>query len=159
MKQMDEQVILKHWILPEKGLNKGMCCKNQVPGNMSELNALNSNINRDIYCAVLDHVSYTASPSPTGKHEFSASIPKCQDSAYLRLWDTELQRTHGWDAGVLSSRRILEDMTRIVDYSILKQFSVRGVLVQGCGTCRDRRNDMEQAVENRGGLFQAEPRG
>eukprot|EP00957_Ditylum_brightwellii_P008447 640352-Ditylum_brightwellii.AAC.2 len=34
----------------------------------------------------------------------------------------------GWEAGVPSSKRIVEDMLRIPNYSILKQFKARGVL-------------------------------
>eukprot|EP00957_Ditylum_brightwellii_P019576 1476234-Ditylum_brightwellii.AAC.1 len=49
MKLMEEEGILKHWILPEKQSNKGMCYKNHVPESTPEFNALNSNINRDIH--------------------------------------------------------------------------------------------------------------
>eukprot|EP00957_Ditylum_brightwellii_P010618 804043-Ditylum_brightwellii.AAC.2 len=77
--------ILKHWILPEKNLNKGTCYENHVPGNAPELNTLDSNLNRDIHCAVLEHVSYTASLKQTDKKKYSVSTPKHQDSAYLKL--------------------------------------------------------------------------
>eukprot|EP00957_Ditylum_brightwellii_P170914 13008655-Ditylum_brightwellii.AAC.1 len=145
MEWMEEVDIKKHWILPKWGLNKGMCYDNRVPGNAPEFNALDSNLNCDIHCAVLEHCSHTAQLAQTDKQKFSVSTPLRQDSAYLRLWDPELQATKGKDAGVPSLRRIDEDMTCISNYSVLKRYSVRGVIVHGCGTCRGRRFDGDSA--------------
>eukprot|EP00957_Ditylum_brightwellii_P096989 7385871-Ditylum_brightwellii.AAC.1 len=114
--------ILKHWILPEKNLNKGTCYDICVPGNAPELNTLDSNLNCNIHCAVLEYVSYTASLKQPDTQKYSVSTPDCQNSAYLKLWNQELQLILGWKAGVPSSTRILEDMVRITEYSILKQF-------------------------------------
>eukprot|EP00957_Ditylum_brightwellii_P039712 3005017-Ditylum_brightwellii.AAC.1 len=99
---MEEKGILKHWILPEQGLNKGTNC------------------NRDIHCAVLEHVSHTATLQNTDKRKFTVSMPKRQDHAYLRLCYPSLQLIHlmGWEAGNPSLKRILEDMGRIPNYSI-----------------------------------------
>eukprot|EP00957_Ditylum_brightwellii_P075802 5761048-Ditylum_brightwellii.AAC.1 len=47
----------------------------------------------------------------------------------------------GWEAGMPSSKRILEDMAWIPNYSILKRIQARGVVVHGCGSCRRQRND------------------
>eukprot|EP00957_Ditylum_brightwellii_P182766 13921037-Ditylum_brightwellii.AAC.1 len=74
--------------------------ENCVPGNAPEFNALDSNLNRDIRCAVLEHYSYTVHLEQTDKQNFSVSTPLRQDSAYLGLWDPELQVTKGKDAGV-----------------------------------------------------------
>eukprot|EP00957_Ditylum_brightwellii_P024305 1832823-Ditylum_brightwellii.AAC.1 len=104
------------------GLNKGKHYKNNVPGNVPGSNALNSNINRDINCTVLDHVSYTALLQQTNKCKFS-------------------------DAGVPSLKMVIEDMSKIVDYSIFKCYSVRGIVVYGCGSHRDWRDKQDQAVE------------
>eukprot|EP00957_Ditylum_brightwellii_P155666 11850048-Ditylum_brightwellii.AAC.1 len=90
---MREMGILKHWILPEKNLNKGMRYENCVPGNAPELNVLDSNLNCNIHCAVLEHIIYTASLKQTDKQKCSVSMPKHQDSAYLKLWNPELQLT------------------------------------------------------------------
>jgi hypothetical protein len=78
-------------------------------------------------------------------------MPLRQDSAYLRFWDSELQVTKGKDVGVPSLQRIVEDMTCISNYSVLKQYSVCGVALHGCGTCRGCRFDGDSAVKNRGG--------
>ncbi len=67
MEWMEEVDIKKHWILPEQSLNKGMHYENRVPGNALEFNALGSNLNRDIHCAVLEHSSYTAHLAQTDK--------------------------------------------------------------------------------------------
>eukprot|EP00957_Ditylum_brightwellii_P166701 12690109-Ditylum_brightwellii.AAC.1 len=37
----------------------------------------------------------------------------------------------GWEAGVPSSKKILQDMTQIPNYSILKRLQDRGALVHG----------------------------
>eukprot|EP00957_Ditylum_brightwellii_P195545 14900244-Ditylum_brightwellii.AAC.1 len=119
---MEEKGILKHWILPEQELNKGIQYKNASTGNAPEFNVLDSNCNRDIHCAVLEHVSHTATLKNTNKQKFSVSTPKRQDHAYLRLWDHSLQLSHpmGWEAGVPSLKQILEDMDCTPNYSILK---------------------------------------
>ena len=92
--------------------------QNALTGNVSEFNALYSNCNRNIHCAVLEYVSHTATLQNTDKEKFSVSTPIQQDSIYLRLWDPSLQLSHptGWEAGVPSSKHILEDMARIPKY-------------------------------------------
>eukprot|EP00957_Ditylum_brightwellii_P079412 6038688-Ditylum_brightwellii.AAC.1 len=97
-----------------------------MPGNALEFNALDSNFNHNIHCTVLEHVSYTASLHLTNKQQFSVGTVKQQDRAYLRLWDPELQQRLGWEAGVPSLKRILEDMAQIAEYFIPKRYSVRG---------------------------------
>ena len=154
---MRNESILKHWILPEQNLNKGTRYENSPTGNAPEFNALDSNCNRDLHCAVLEHVSHTASLPNTDEQKFSVSTPKHQDSAYLRLWDPSLQLEQGWEAGVPCSRRILQDMTRIPTYSILKRLEVRGAVVHGCGTRRGRRNDGRRDVGNWGGARERKP--
>eukprot|EP00957_Ditylum_brightwellii_P041804 3165282-Ditylum_brightwellii.AAC.1 len=79
----------------------------------------------------------------TDKRKFSVDSPKHQDDAYMSLWDPSLQVSHsmGWRAGVPSSKHIIEDVTRIHEYSIITRFQARGCLVAGCGTCMGRRDD------------------
>jgi hypothetical protein len=91
---MESKNILKHWILPEQGLNKGTRYENAPPGNAPELNALDSNCNRDIHCAVLEHVSLTSHMEKTDKRKFSVDSPKHQDDAYMHLWDPAIQVSH-----------------------------------------------------------------
>eukprot|EP00957_Ditylum_brightwellii_P039705 3004262-Ditylum_brightwellii.AAC.1 len=47
--------ILKHWILPEQGLKKGTRFKNSPTSNAPEFNALDSNCNRNVHCAVQEY--------------------------------------------------------------------------------------------------------
>eukprot|EP00957_Ditylum_brightwellii_P176049 13405050-Ditylum_brightwellii.AAC.1 len=75
--------ILKHWILPEQNLNKGTRYKHSLTGNAPEFNALDSNCNHNLHCAVLEHVSHTASLPHTDEQNFSVSTHKHQDRAYL----------------------------------------------------------------------------
>ena len=59
--------------------------------------------------------------------------------------------------GVPSSRRIVEDMTHISNYSVLKRYSVCGVVVHGYRTCRGCRFHGDSAVKNRGGQRTKKP--
>eukprot|EP00957_Ditylum_brightwellii_P158048 12030873-Ditylum_brightwellii.AAC.1 len=68
---MEERGILKHWILPKQGLNKGTQYKNAPTGNAPEFNALDSSCNRNIHCAVLEHISHTATLQNTDKQKFT----------------------------------------------------------------------------------------
>ena len=73
--------------------------------------------------------------------------------AYMCLWDPALQVSHsmGWQAGVPSSKHIIEDMTRIYEYSIMKRFQARNCVVAGCGTCRGRCDDGIKTIGSWGG--------
>eukprot|EP00957_Ditylum_brightwellii_P015120 1140045-Ditylum_brightwellii.AAC.1 len=57
----------------------------------------------------------------------------------------------GWEAGVPLLRRILQDMTCIPNYSILKGLQARGAVVHGCGSRRGRTNDEVSDVAKWGG--------
>ena len=157
LKWMKEEKILQHWILPEQGLNRGTSYENCIPGNAPEFNALDSSLNRNIHSVVLEHVLFTASFNKTDKQKFSVSTPRQQDSAYLCLWDPSLQLSLGWDAGVTGSHRIVEDMAQSRDDSILKQYSVWGIVIHGCGTCRGDRNEKRDIGETRGGARSKKP--
>eukprot|EP00957_Ditylum_brightwellii_P194848 14842925-Ditylum_brightwellii.AAC.1 len=58
---MRNEGTLKHWILSEQSLNKRTRYEHSPTGNTPEINALDSNCNRNLHCAVLEHVSHTAS--------------------------------------------------------------------------------------------------
>eukprot|EP00957_Ditylum_brightwellii_P192612 14664869-Ditylum_brightwellii.AAC.1 len=133
---MESKNILKHWILPEQGLNKGT-----------------SNCNQDIHCAVLEHVDLTPPIKKIDKRKKSVDSPKYQDDAYMRLWDPALQVCHsmGWQAGVTSSKCIINDMTRVYEYTIMKRFQTRGCVVAGCGTHRGRRDNGIKTMGRWGG--------
>ena len=149
---MAEQGILKHQILPENGLNaniKGY--KERIPGNQPELNALDSNCNQDVHSAANKHVTFTATAKKDDPWKFSLSTPKEMDRTYLQLFDPDLQVKFGWEPGIPSSKRIVEDMNQIFDYTALKIFSARGVVIRGCGSHRGRRDDGTAQVGRRGG--------
>eukprot|EP00957_Ditylum_brightwellii_P169734 12919722-Ditylum_brightwellii.AAC.1 len=61
----------------------------------------------------------------------------------MGLWDPDLQVSHsmGWQAGVPPSKRMIKDMTRVHEYSIMKRFQARCCVVAGCGTHRSRCDD------------------
>eukprot|EP00957_Ditylum_brightwellii_P206457 15348502-Ditylum_brightwellii.AAC.1 len=107
---IQQEGILKHWILPEQVIISGTQYANAPTGNAPEFNALDSNCNCDIHCAVLEHVSHTAHLQNTDEWQFLVSTPKQMDSAYLCLWDPLLQSSHSWEAGVPSPKQLLEDL-------------------------------------------------
>eukprot|EP00957_Ditylum_brightwellii_P116150 8860525-Ditylum_brightwellii.AAC.1 len=55
IKWMRKKGILKHCIMLEQGLNKGTRFENSPTCNAPEFNALDSNCNRDVHCAVQEH--------------------------------------------------------------------------------------------------------
>eukprot|EP00957_Ditylum_brightwellii_P050515 3831612-Ditylum_brightwellii.AAC.1 len=91
IQRMESKNILKHWILPEQGLNKGTRYEKAPHGNASELNALDSNCNWDIHCAVLMHAALTLHMEKISKRKYSLDSPKHQDNAYMHLWNPALQ--------------------------------------------------------------------
>eukprot|EP00957_Ditylum_brightwellii_P037877 2864501-Ditylum_brightwellii.AAC.1 len=74
-----EEVDIKNWILPDQCLNKETRYENRVPGNAPEFNRVDINLHCDIYCAVLEHCSYTAQLAQADKQKFSVSTPLRQD--------------------------------------------------------------------------------
>eukprot|EP00957_Ditylum_brightwellii_P179922 13705897-Ditylum_brightwellii.AAC.1 len=89
----------------------------------------------------------------TNGGKFSVSSPLQQDNAYLRLWGPKLQTSHplGWETGVPSSKRIIEDMMRIPIYLILRRYRAIGCVVPGCGTRHGRRDEGIKQVASWGG--------
>eukprot|EP00957_Ditylum_brightwellii_P079073 6013905-Ditylum_brightwellii.AAC.1 len=47
----------QQWIMPEEGLNKKEKYEGKLIGDYPEMNALNANLNKDIYDRVHHHIS------------------------------------------------------------------------------------------------------
>ena len=144
---MQRQGILKHWILPQFGINEGTVYNMRPVGNSPEMMPLDSNLNKDIHEAAHSHCVYTADLPDTDPRKFSLNTPKRALNAYQRLWDPSL----GPDAGVPSSKRIIEDVRRVVDEVLPRLFEARGATVKGLGTRTGRRRELNLAPLPRGG--------
>eukprot|EP00957_Ditylum_brightwellii_P182248 13884463-Ditylum_brightwellii.AAC.1 len=103
-----EKGILKHWILPEQGLNKEPRHKISPTDNAPKFNALDCNYNCNVHYAVQEHISHTDILPHTNAHTFSLTM--------------------GWKAGTPSSKMILDDMAQILNYYISKRIQARGAV-------------------------------
>ena len=63
---MDKEGILKHWLLPKEGLNKGTVYENRPIGNSPELMPLDCSCNRYLHDCVNRHVIYTSQLDKNG---------------------------------------------------------------------------------------------
>ena len=107
---------------------------------------LDSNLNKDLHEDVSWHCLVTNRLDSNDPKKFSKTTPKKARNAYLRLWDPTLI-PHGSPC----SKRIVEDIYRIVDEVLMKIFYSRGTVVKGLGTRRGRRNDLGLGKLPRGG--------
>ena len=132
---MKQKGFYSHLILPQNGLNSGTVYAHRVVGNHPEMMPLDSHLNQDVHNAVDQHAVVTKS-IPWGHHlKFSKRTPKAMAKAYHRLWDPSL----GIHAGVPTSKRIIQDISRIVDETYLSIVKHRGRALYGLHTCDGRR--------------------
>eukprot|EP00957_Ditylum_brightwellii_P019142 1442783-Ditylum_brightwellii.AAC.1 len=130
---MREKSILKHWILPEGGLNSGTPYAGCPTGNNPDFNTLDCHASRHIHCAVEEHCTYTAYLKKEDPIKFSMCTSKQLESAYRRLWDPILQKEHSLclEAGVPSLSLILADSDTIVNHVIMSHYYTRGCVIPG----------------------------
>ena len=122
MEYMRHKGFLSHLILPQFGLNDGTAYANRMVGMRPEVMPLDAHLNQDLHESVDRHVNLTSHLQDDHAHKFSKRTPKHLGSAYQRIWDPEL----GPDAGAPSSKRICEDVHRIVNRTYLDIFARRG---------------------------------
>eukprot|EP00957_Ditylum_brightwellii_P037319 2824539-Ditylum_brightwellii.AAC.1 len=80
---MEHTGILKRWILPEEGLNKKEKYKGRLIRDCPEMNALDTNLNKDIHDGVHRHISKTRTFPDDDNHKFSIMTEKKGVLAYL----------------------------------------------------------------------------
>jgi hypothetical protein len=98
---------LKHWILPQLGLNKSTAWANMPPGDCPELNGLDCSCNKTLHDEVKRHIAYTWNLAKDDPKKFSLATLKQGQSAYLRLFDPET-------GGAPSSERIVQDINKFI---------------------------------------------
>ena len=85
-KWMDEKGILKHWILPENGLNDGTNYAKRPVGNSPEMMPLDCSLFQDLLLGIRSHIIYTGSLDRDDPKKFSFSTIERAQSAIDRLW-------------------------------------------------------------------------
>eukprot|EP00957_Ditylum_brightwellii_P162701 12389721-Ditylum_brightwellii.AAC.1 len=125
-----EADIMKRWIMPENGLDRGLNYENKLVGNCPEMNALDANLNKDIHDAVRQHASMTRCLPDKDPRKFSMMMQKKGPHAYLHLWDPALQDTNV-EHGVPSSTHIIEDVMHIRNETYMHIYMAHGVALEG----------------------------
>ena len=85
---MKEKGMLKHWILPEAGLNANAPCSAQPPGNSLEINPLDCALLKDLDDGMRQHVLRTHNLPDEDPKRFSLLAPKRLMSSHIRAWKT-----------------------------------------------------------------------
>ena len=109
-------------ILPQLGLNKGTIYNNRPVGNLPALMPMDAHLNKDIHQCVDFHVMLTKYLPDDDERKFTKRTPKLMAKSYKRIWDL----SHGPNAGAPISKRIVEDINRVIDVTYLAIFNNRG---------------------------------
>ena len=112
----------KHLITQQHDLNAGTAYAGRMVGMRPEAMPLDEHLNQDIHDAVDRHVNLTQHLPADHPHKFSKRTPKQLSKAYHSIWDPTL----GPDAGAPTSKRIKEDVERVVNETYIKIFERRG---------------------------------
>jgi hypothetical protein len=84
-REMQEKGYLKHWVLPELGLNKKTIYAERPPGNSPEMMPWDCSLNNDLVEAVMRHVSVCSFASRDEVQKFKLTSPKDVTQAYEKL--------------------------------------------------------------------------
>ena len=122
LQYMEEKGHKSHLILPELGCNDGTIYANRMVGMRPEVMPMDAHLNQDTHESVDRHCNVTSHLLDTDPRKFSKRTPNKLRSAYKRVWDPSL----GPEGGAPSSKRIKEDIERVIDETYLKIFNRRG---------------------------------
>lgn len=115
---------LKHWILPQFDLNKGILNYGRVQpvGNSPELQPMDCNLNADLKHTGRRHFAMSQSLPDTDPRKFRKATPTGLRDSYHRLWS----------AGCLSSERIVQDISKVFanDGALFAILANRGCLTE-----------------------------
>jgi hypothetical protein len=84
---MQDNDLLKYWLLLLEGLQAGTRYHNFIPGDNPELMPTDKTLNMNIHSSARYHVAITAHLAKNDPKKFTFSTPKEVSSAYLRLVD------------------------------------------------------------------------
>ena len=83
---------------------------------------MDAHLNEDIHQCVDFHVMLTKYLPDDDERKFTKRTPKLMVKSYKRIWDL----SHGPNAGAPISKRIVEDINRVIDVTYLTIFNNRG---------------------------------
>ena len=124
-----QEGILDRWILPENGLNAGTIYEGRPVGNCTEIMPLDCNLNKDCHEGAKRHRLYSNRLDKDDPRKFGLRRPKQGSDTYRRLWDPSLHPD-----GIPSSKRIIEEVNKILDETLLKVINARGAAIPGLGS-------------------------
>eukprot|EP00957_Ditylum_brightwellii_P181218 13803773-Ditylum_brightwellii.AAC.1 len=129
--------MMRQWIMPQQGLNRGCRYEGKLVGGCPEMNDMDANLNKDIHVSVCRHVSMTRCLLDIDTRKFSMMTQKKGAEAYLHLWDPTHQLVN-IEHGTPSSSRIIQDMKQIRNETYMQIYNAHGVALEGC-TGREKR--------------------
>ena len=149
---MREKGILRHWILPEQGLNKGTRWANSPTGDSPKLMPMDNNLNKDVKTGLKFHARATAHAADKSV-KYDLSTPPRLDDAIRRMYDVK----HSYDAdgkydetkGCPSGKRIVQDVTRWLG-ALVEIIEAKGCVVAGAARS-GRRQALSRGTQERGG--------
>ena len=141
-------------ILPQNDLNKGTPYANRVVGNHPHMMPLDEHLNQDLHNKVDVHTVLTKHLPDDDPLKFSKRTPDRMQRAYLKLWDPSL----GPDEGAPTSKRIQEDINRVINETYLDIFYNRGMALAGNHRCKGRRKHECGLKGKRGGARIKKPK-
>ena len=153
---MEEEGILKRWILPEFGCNDEIVIvdddgnekrnknfKGRPVGDCMELMPLDNSLFRDFRTCFDVHVTLTSILPSTDSRRFSKGTPKSITASVSRIWDP----VNGVSP---PSNRIIQDITRMTE-NIMLVIEAGGAIVPGvCDRNGHRRKQREGVPDRRG---------
>jgi hypothetical protein len=133
---MKEKGCWKRWLLPLHDLNTeaDLCAFKGWPiGNSPEMMPSICSLNSDVKTAVDSHLLFTCDFDDDDERNFSMSTPLRGSSAWHRL-------LHPETGGVPSSKRIVQDVLKVVVDSINEIRRQDGIAIDGLGDQRGKRH-------------------
>jgi hypothetical protein len=128
---MEQNGLLKYWLLPLEGLQAGTRYHNSIPGDSPELMPLDETLNMDIHSSDRYDEAITAHLAKSDPNKFTFSTPKEVSNAYLPLVDDVT-------GNVPSSHRIVQDCDKW-EGTLEKIRKAEGKIVEGFGRNGHRR--------------------
>jgi len=146
----DGKKYIDRWILPELGCNEDIPRFGKRPvGDFPEGMPLDCSLNNDLKASNRVHGTDTDHLPEEDNRKFSLSTPKRCSKAIRRLWDYGLTGKDGedqHDGGVPCGKRIVQDVTRIVDSYKRIDKEAHGGFVVGLGNSDGKRAQQRRAT-------------
>lgn len=125
---MEEEGILKHWILPEHDLNRERPrYKGHPVGNSPEFMPLDCSLNKDLDDELWRHILYTRFLEEEDPRKFSISTPLRGSSAIRRVWENSVP-----------NERIKQDVYKVLT-ALPEVYKAKGCIVPNLGNRNGRR--------------------